>query len=353
MPKFAVFSGFLGSGKTSAMAALTQYCAARGTKAAMLSNDLGEGVLLADHRFAQLSGAVSGQITGECICFCRDLLCERLRSFYDEGNELVLCDIPGFGVGALEHVYHGLRADGADFFSLAPFTVLVEPRTSARVRGAVRGPLDAILRAQLMEADLIVLSKCDLLTPAEIVENTHFLASEFPEAQVLAVSARTGEGLDKLAEKLLRCAATLRHPKIDYDAAPLQRAMSSLSEFYLQYHALVCCNDFDGTAYLTEIAESVKEKIRAAHFEIPHLKLLAWAPEGDFGKVDLLGTDRPVEITHPFSRPCTELAVVLNASAACPPELLDAIVTGSAEEVSARGGTELTVFRKDCFGMGE
>ena len=67
MRKFAVFSGFLGSGKTTTMMALTRYTTAHHAKAAMISNDLGEGVTLADHRYALLSGCSAAEITGECI----------------------------------------------------------------------------------------------------------------------------------------------------------------------------------------------------------------------------------------------------------------------------------------------
>ena len=41
MRKFAVFSGFLGAGKTTLMMALTRYCNANCGAAAMISNDLG------------------------------------------------------------------------------------------------------------------------------------------------------------------------------------------------------------------------------------------------------------------------------------------------------------------------
>ncbi len=44
MNKFVVFSGFLGAGKTTTMMALTQYYSAHYGKAAMISNDLGEGM---------------------------------------------------------------------------------------------------------------------------------------------------------------------------------------------------------------------------------------------------------------------------------------------------------------------
>ena len=107
MKKFAVFSGFLGSGKTTTMMALTQFYSAKHGKAAMISNDLGHGVNLADNRLAQLCGCRASEITDDCICYVNEQLADRLNSYYDEGCELVISDIPGFGVGALDHVYHG------------------------------------------------------------------------------------------------------------------------------------------------------------------------------------------------------------------------------------------------------
>ena len=353
MRKFAVFSGFLGSGKTTTMMALTRYCTAHHAKTAMISNDLGEGVTLADDRLARLSGVNASQITDECICFCHDVLTERLDAYYDDGCELVVSDIPGFGVGALEHVYHGLSREYPDAFELGPFTVLIEPRSAALLRSAQGGDMAHILRAQLKEADLIVLNKCDLLDAAELEADRAWLAENYPQARVVAISAVTGEGLEELSQALMQGRASMRHPDIDYDDEDLQNAMDQLTEYYLEYVAQVCCNDFDGTAYLSDIARRVQAELWAGGYEIPHMKLLAWEPEGDFGKVDLLGADRPVEITRRFERPCTDLAVVLNANAACPAKELDEIILNAVKAASERYQLEISIFKKECFNLGE
>lgn len=353
MKKFAVFSGFLGSGKTTTMTALTKYYTAHCGKAAMISNDLGKGVTLADHRLALLSGATASEITGECICYCHDVLTERLNAYYDDGCELVVSDIPGFGVGALEHVYHGLSSEYAGQYELAPFTVLVEPRTVELLRGGQGGDLAYILRTQLIEADLIVLNKCDLLRPAEIENAKGWLASQYPHSEVLAISAATGEGLDALSLALRQGAASMRHPDIGYGGAEFQNAMGRISEYYLQYRAQVCCNDFDGTEYLADIARAVQSELRSGDFDVPHLKLLAWEPEGDYGKVDLLGAERPVEITRRFARRCTDIAVVLNASAVCPAPRLDELVTQAVESISRSYQLELVIFTKTLVPLGE
>ncbi|MBO4819048.1 MAG: hypothetical protein J5528_02810 [Firmicutes bacterium] len=352
MKKFAVFSGFLGSGKTTTMIALTKYYTKNFGKAAMISNDLGHGVELADNKLAQLSGCNASEITDDCICYVNDKLAERLDSYYDEGCELVVSDIPGFGVGALEHVYHGLTEKYPGRFELGPFTVLVEPKTVALLKSGAPGELEYLYDTQLIEADLIVLNKCDLIDEREREEDLAWLAVHYPLADVLAISALKGEGLEDLSVALKEGQASMRKPDIGYGGESFLAAMGRMSEVYFQYMATVCCGDFDGNAYLMDIAEKVKANVRLEGYEIPHLKLLAWEAEGDYGKVDLIGTDRDIEVVHRFERPCTSIAVLLNASGECPANRLEFIVTNSACSTSAEYKLELIINKKETMAMG-
>ena len=352
MKKFAVFSGFLGSGKTTTMMALTKYHTEHHGKAAMISNDLGNQNL-ADNKLAQLAGCNASELVGECICYQTENLVDRLDKLFDQdGCELVISDIPGFGVGALDHVYHTLKKRYPGRYELAPFTVLAEPRTVELLKHHQGGDLTYILNTQLLEANLIVLNKCDLLTEEEQEEALGYLREHYPQAQAIGISALTGQGLEALSQALSQGKASMHLPDIGYGGKEFGAAMGKISEYYIQYYATVCCNDFDGNAYLMTLAEMIQSGIRNAGFEVPHLKLLAWEPEGDYGKADLLGVDRAIEVTKRFERPCTELAVMLNASAACPSGKLEAVMTEAIEAVSERYNLSLMVFKKECFGMG-
>lgn len=352
MKKFTVFSGFLGSGKTTTMMALTRYFTAHHGMAAMISNDLGNQSL-ADNKLAALSGCNASELTGNCICYITETLVERLDKLFDgDGCQLVISDIPGFGVGALDHVYHTLNKRYQNRYELAPFTVLVEPRTVELLRNEQGGDLAYILHTQLLEADLIVLNKCDTISLDARPEMLRYLEGRYPEAKAIGISALTGEGLEELSQALMQNAASLHLPDIGYGGEAFAYAMGRLSEYYIQYHATVCCKDFDGNAYLRTLAEAAAENIRRVGGDIPHLKLLAWEPEGDYGKADLLGIDRPVEMVKAFAKPCTELAMMLNASAICPEDKLDEALTGAMEAVSRQFQLEWMIFKKECFGMG-
>ena len=353
MKKFAVFSGFLGSGKTTAMMTLTKYFTEHHGKAAMISNDLG-GEGLADNRLAALNDCRASELTGACICYQTENLVARLKELFEDGGcELVLSDIPGFGVGALDHVYHTLDREFPGQFPLAPFTVLAEPERVASLMEENGGELSYILGSQLAEADLIVLNKCDLLTREEKQDYLDFLSRRCPDAAVIGISALTGEALEALSQQLIQGSASMRRPDIGYGSAEFLSAMGKFSEYNSQYYAIVCCDTFDGNAYLKDLADKIAEDIRNVPGEIPHLKLLAWEPQGDYGKVDLLGTQRPVEVSREFLHPCQELAVVLNTSAMCPSKTLGTLITTAIETVSEAYKLSIMVYKKECFGAME
>lgn len=353
MRKFAVCSGFLGAGKTSVMMALSRTTLDNHGKIAMICNDLGSEDL-ADNRYAALQGCNVSELTGSCICYQRENLAARLdRLFEQEGCELVLSDIPGFGVGALDHVYHGLRQDYPGRYELAPFLVVVEMRTLDYLRNGEDQDLRYILHAQLLEADLIALNKCDLLSAQALRQGLSYLENAYPQACALGVSALTGQGIDTLARKLTQGTASLRKPEIGYGGAEFRHAMGRMSEFNCRFFTQVCCNDFDGTAYLCELAERIRVGVRAAGGEIPHLKLLAWSDDGDFARVDLLGIHRPVEICRPFERYHENLAIILNSSAACDAAALQKVMTTAISEAAERFRLSDTIFQTEWFDIGK
>ena len=344
MGKFAVFSGFLGSGKTTTMMKLAQ----KGSKIAMITNDLGSPGL-ADHKLAHLRGCAAAEITGDCICYQTVKLMEKLDELFEKtGCELVISDIPGFGVGALEHVYHTLEAQYPGRYELAPFTVLVEPQT-VRLLETGGTDLGYILHTQLLEADLIVLNKCDLLSDIEKNSALSYLKNQYPKAQILTISAETGEGLDTLSHALLSGSASMHQPEIGYGGEAFTEVMARVCEFNMQYYATVCCNDFDGNHYLKSLSDTIQAGILDKKIQIPHMKLLAWTPDGEYGKADLLGTDRPTEINQTFCHPCTELAVVLNASAFGNGREIEAMITAAVEQVSKAFQLELILYRKELI----
>ena len=349
MRKFAVFSGFLGSGKTSTMVSLADYYEENYKgRAALIVNDLGSPGL-ADCWFVEHSGCTNSEISGDCICYKNEELMDTLNSLFDEGCELVVSDIPGFGVGALEHVYHGLSEKFPGQCELAPFTVFVEPRTVELLRSGFNEDLRYILHTQLLEADLIVLNKTDTISESEKQEYKCWLEEHYPLAKTICISARTRDNMDLLVKSLTEGTASMRKPDIGYGGEAFTKIMDKVCEYNMQYLATVCCDSFDGTDYLAALAKEIKKNVAAAGSEMPHMKLFAWTSEGDYAKVDMMGAERPVEIKQPFTNSCTQIAVVLNSSAFGGREKLDEAVSAAVDKASEAYQLDLIIFKKELI----
>ena len=125
--KYMVTSGFLGAGKTTAMIALSMSINRRkkGT-AAILANDLGASNIV-DAEFCMAAGILTLPISGTCICYQHENLVDKMHQLEASGADVIFSDIPGCGIGALDHVYLELDTKEKDEFDLMPFTCIVDP----------------------------------------------------------------------------------------------------------------------------------------------------------------------------------------------------------------------------------
>ena len=201
--RFMVVSGFLGAGKTTTMIALAEHMNKTYGETAIIANDLGAN--LVDTNLTQTSGCTVAEIASGCICYQMDNTIDQIRRLRDKENAVfVMSDIPGCGVGALDHVYHTLAYAHADEFILSPFTVIVDPERLRMImpeHADINLPEELVylLKLQLEEADLVVLNKCDLLTEEDIARYVDFLKTAVPDIPVLTISAREKTGIDELA----------------------------------------------------------------------------------------------------------------------------------------------------------
>ncbi|MFQ5719667.1 MAG: GTP-binding protein, partial [Acidobacteriota bacterium] len=165
--RYIMIGGFLGAGKTTAVAALARHLTAGDQRVGLITNDQASG--LVDTTVLRSRGFAVEEIAGGCFC-CR------FNSLRDAAGRLTEASRPdvfiaepvGSCTDLVATVSYPLRRIYGDRFTVAPLSVLVDPHRAARILGLEPGrsfsrKVVYVYRKQLEEADLIVINKCDLL----------------------------------------------------------------------------------------------------------------------------------------------------------------------------------------------
>ena len=188
-----IIGGFLGSGKTTMLLNLAKVFTDRKMKTAIIVNESGEvGV---DGATIKAEGYSATELPEGCIC----------------------CTL----VGTLQATLRNIKRD------LDPDVIIIEPTGLAlphKVKQFVHTAMidedvcaiigladverfDSLLekkesfyKMQMSGADLVLINKIDLAKPGQVDHVRAWFSENFPDKPVQAVSAKTGENMDKLYE---------------------------------------------------------------------------------------------------------------------------------------------------------
>jgi G3E family GTPase len=320
-----MIGGFLGSGKTTAILKLAQRLTSAGKRVGLITND--QSIGLVDTQMASARDFAVEEITGGCFC-CRfkSLVeaAERLSS--NHAPEVFLAEPVGSCTDLKATVDYPLRRMYGDAYSVAPYSVLVDPIRAARVLGLRRDKSFSekviyIYGKQLEEADLIIINKIDLLSHDERVELERALSQRFPGAGAHAISARHGTGIsDWLAALTGGVAKTTGAMEVDYDLYAEGESLLGWLNAQLQ---LAAETDFDGNRFVVQLATRLSATLEDAAIEIAHLKMTLIPSEGgDLAVVNLVQSGREPELSHRLDAPLRNGELTLNLRAEGPPEAL-------------------------------
>src|SRR3990172_996849 len=177
--RLLLFSGFLGSGKTTLVIKLAQFAVEQGKKVAILVNEIGE-VGIDNQLMRQLDMNVWELLNG-CICctLSADLVATLQQLDSDYSPDLVI--IEPSGAADPKSILTALPYyKGTPLESMQTVSVLDPLRLEMLIE--VMTPL---IVSQIQHADLVLVSKCDQAKPGEI-EYAHQVAKEHnPNAKVM------------------------------------------------------------------------------------------------------------------------------------------------------------------------
>ncbi len=339
--RYLMIGGFLGAGKTTAVAAVARHLSESGKRVGLITND--QGRELVDTQMLRSRGFATAEIAGGCFCCKFNSLVEAAASLdADAAPEVFIAEPVGSCTDLVATVTYPLRRMYGDRFSIAPLSVLVDPVRARRILGLEAGAgfsdkVVYIYRKQLEEADLIVISKSDLLDETREAELRSALEREFPRARILSLSARTGAGMEEwfsilASEDQVRTSAM----EIDYDTYAEGEALLGWLNAAIKLNAR---EEIDSTDLLRNLAREIRQRLVTAGAEIAHLKMTLspdHALAGEVAVVNLVRNDFSPEMGQELDEPVEAAQIILNLRAEAAPEDLETFVRESLDAVATK-----------------
>lgn len=338
--RYIMIGGFLGAGKTTAVAALANHLATSGQRVGLITND--QGRELVDTKMLRSRGFATEEIAGGCFCCKFNSLVDAASRLSKEATpEVFIAEPVGSCTDLVATVSYPLRRIYGGSYSIAPLSVLVDPMRARRILGLEEGRSfsDKVLyiyKKQLEEADLIVVSKSDLLDEKSLAELGDALEKAFPGKRILAASVREGKGLEEWFS-ILESEQQTAHPamEVDYDTYAEGEALLGWLNATIQ---LSVKDEIDSGPLLSRLATEIQHRLRSDASEVAHLKMTlspANAFAGEVAVINLVRNDFTPEFGQELDEPIAGGQIILNLRAESDPDRLSAIVQDAIAAASS------------------
>lgn len=351
---YVMIGGFLGAGKTTALGKLARWATDRGAKVGLITNDQSTG--LVDTAILRHQGFTVEEIAGGCFCCRFRSLEDAVEKLSDASRpDVFLAEPVGSCTDLVATVSYPLRRIYGDRYRIAPLSVLVDPARAARVLGLVGGrsfseKVVYVYKKQLEEAEVIVVNKVETIDGALHERLVDALAAEFPQAEVLSISAKEGTGLEAWFERILDREASAR-PAMDVDYVEYAEGEALLGWLNATVD-LAGDAPFDANALLAAMTVAIRDALRARDVEVAHLKLTLDSPSagGQLAVVSLVGSDDEPDVRESLLDAVDGGSLVVNLRAEGDPAVLKAVTEAALEaSLAAAPGLRASVEHLEHF----
>ncbi|MCH8804897.1 MAG: cobalamin biosynthesis protein P47K [Planctomycetes bacterium] len=342
--RFVMLGGFLGAGKTTALLRVAREYTEAGKLVGIITNDQAEG--LVDTETFRAQGFDTEEIPKGCFCCKFDELVAAAGRLAD-GHEpdVLLAEPVGSCTDLVATVINPLKRLYADRFCVAPYVALLDPeRAYSALTGTGRAGFSAkvtyIYKMQQNEADVVAINKADTLSPERLQELTELVQRNFPKADVIAISARTGQGFDRLSRILDGAGEAGANPAVvDYDVYAEGEALLGWLNATVD---LASRESFDADRFLLALADRIREGLADSGAEPAHVKILLRC--GDVVAIaNLVRGDQGPELSRRCDRRVNSGQLTINARVEVAPDVLRERVEQALEAVTGDYGLSVDV----------
>lgn len=329
--KLIFVGGFLGAGKTTLLYEVSRRLVSRGTRVALITND--QAPDLVDTSLLGHLGISVAEVSGSCFCCDFKALRRAIDKVNGQKQDIIIAEPVGSCTDLAATLIIPIQNIMKTEVSVSPLTVLADPgRLKDIMEGGSSGihPSAAyIIKKQLEESEIIVITKCDLYNREEINSLYDRLKANFPECEIMAVSARTGEGIDEWLERVLTMESAGEHIKdIDYDKYAEGEAILG----WLNCSASLSGSEVDWDAFTQSFMRDLALKFETMRSPVGHIKMIV--ESGDkYISANLTGQSETLSFR--WSAGSGDNAeMIVNARVEMSPEELEKIFTEALRDIT-------------------
>lgn len=335
--EFHIVSGFLGSGKTTAIIAASKTLMAQGKRVGVVTND--QGKYLVDTAFFELAAVPTVEVSGGCFCCHYDDLGARLEQLKQTAEpDVIFAESVGSCADIVATVVKPLLELSADKFPPTSFSVFADARMLRRRLFGLPMPFSDdvvyIFDKQIEEAGILVINKRDLISDGDTYQLFEKARTAYPHKVIRMQNSLDPQSVDEWLALLSSAAVILPDTSLEIDYLRYGAGENQLA--WLDETVTMHITEGQGRTAVLTFLTALMEGLTQRAVPVGHLKVLIKGQQEDV-KLSFVAMSSPGWQNDLPTLTGTTITILLNARVEGDRDTLRDLVRSAIESTQVKG----------------
>ena len=340
--KIHLLSGFLGSGKTTAIEYASRALLKEGIKTGVITND--QGIKLVDGDFFKSLKIPNRQVVNGCFCCNYNDLEANIQSLIETNETEIIfaesvgscTDIVATVLKPLLHFRPAAQVTVSMFADVRLLQMILKDGTNL-----FDETVNYIYLKQLEEAGIIVINKIDLINTGQLREIMQLMQEKYGSKILLYQNSLDEDHIKHWLHTLnnYQSAGMLPSLNIDYDIYAAGEAELAWFDQELEIYSA----DNNAEQCTEDLVNNIYKKINEHQYPVGHLKFLINRQT----KISFTSNTQPAAAIK--IQPAVATALLINLRVQTAPELITQLIEAAIEDVEIKSGCKIIVNSLSAF----
>lgn len=330
--RLILVGGFLGAGKTTLLYEATKLLIKEGKRIGLITND--QTSELVDTALLLQTHVNVAEVSGSCFCCNFNALADSIDRIGNSSHpDVIIAEPVGSCTDLSATIVQPLKKLYKNQLTVSPLTVLADPfKLTDIIKGGTAGLSSNaayILKKQLEESDIILISKTDLIGADELALLMEKVRLHYRGTEVLSISSKTGDGIGSWLTKVLTSKKSgHKIIEVDYDTY----AKGEAAFGWLNCSVFLSGDQVNWNLTAMNFLQEFSHRIDKLNINVGHIKIIL---ENDTKYLigNITGTSETITIRGNAGT-SNEAMIIVNARVESDPDQLNGIVADIFENVT-------------------